>query len=57
MNLGYTRVSIGLDGKVVVDGMSGRARHRLEFSVLLHAYKTIMQYLQNILDRLGFFVS
>lgn len=47
INLSYPWVSIGLDGKPVVDGMSGRARHRLEFSALLHACKTIMQYLPN----------
>jgi len=47
MGLGYTRVSIELDCKLVVDGIKGCPIQRTEFSARLRACKRIMQSLPN----------
>jgi hypothetical protein len=47
MGLGYTRVSVELDCKLVMDGMKGSPIQRTEFSAILCACKRIMQSLPN----------
>lgn len=50
MNIGYNRVSIEVDFKLVVDVnyISGKLSHRTEFGALLYTYRTVMHSLPNL---------